>query len=86
MLADGGQSISDLAVLRQQSAVFGPVASTATAWRVLDSVDDTGLAALKRARAQTRERAWLLRAEAAAAGATGRSARRAVRPAECPRA
>ena len=36
----------------------------ATAWRVLDSVDDTVLAALKRARAEARERAWLLRAEA----------------------
>ena len=64
LLADGGEAISDLAVLRHQPGLFGPVASTATAWRVLDSVDDTVLAALKRARAQTRERAWLLRAEA----------------------
>ena len=64
LLADGGEAISDLAVLPHQPGLFGPVASTATAWRVLDSVDDTGLAALKRARAQTRERAWLLRAEA----------------------
>ena len=64
LLADGGQTISDLAVLRHQPGLFGPVASTATAWRVLDSVDDTVLAALKRARAEARERAWLLRAEA----------------------
>jgi hypothetical protein len=32
MLADGGEAISDLAVLREQAPVFGAVASTATAW------------------------------------------------------
>ncbi len=36
LLADGGEAISDLAVLRQQPGLFGPVASDATAWRVLD--------------------------------------------------
>ena len=36
LLADGGEAISDLAVLRHQPDLFGPVASTATAWRVLD--------------------------------------------------
>ena len=41
LLADGGETITDLAVLRHQPGLFGPVASTATAWRVLDSVDDT---------------------------------------------
>ena len=40
LLADGGETITDLAVLRDQPGLFGPVASTATAWRVLDSVDD----------------------------------------------
>ena len=35
-LADGGDCLSDLAVLRDQPALFGPVASTATAWRVVD--------------------------------------------------
>ena len=64
LLADGGEAISDLAVLRHQPSLFGPVASAATAWRVLDSVDDTVLAGLKRARARARERAWLLRGEA----------------------
>jgi Transposase DDE domain group 1 len=39
VLADGGRSISDPAVLRNQPTLFGPVASTATAWRVLDKVD-----------------------------------------------
>lgn len=64
LLADGGQTITDLAVLRHQPHLFGSVASTATAWRVLDSVDTTVLAGLKQARAKARERAWLLRAEA----------------------
>jgi hypothetical protein len=64
MLADGGEAISDLAVLRDQPTVFGPVASTATAWRMLDAVDDAALARVRDARAQARERAWLLRAEA----------------------
>jgi hypothetical protein len=40
MLADGGVAIGDLAVLRDQPDLFGPVASTATAWRVLDGVDE----------------------------------------------
>ena len=33
MLADGGVAIGDLAVLRDQPDLFGPVASTATAAR-----------------------------------------------------
>ena len=57
LLADGGQAISDLAVLRDQPQLFGKVASTATAWRVLDGVDAAGLARLKLARAQARQRA-----------------------------
>jgi hypothetical protein len=64
LLADGGQSITDLAVLRDQPELFGPVASTATAWRVLDSVADAGLEKVKSARAVARERAWMLRGEA----------------------
>ena len=64
MIADGGEAIADLAVLRNQPGLFGQVASPATCWRVLDSVDVDTLADLKRARATTRERAWLLRGEA----------------------
>jgi hypothetical protein len=64
MLADGGEAISDLAVLRDQPGLFGEVASTATAWRVLDGVDDAALDRLRHARASARERAWLLRTEA----------------------
>ena len=64
MLADGGVTIGDLAVLRDQPGVFGPVASTATAWRVLASVGEPVLEEVKVARAAARERAWLLRGEA----------------------
>jgi hypothetical protein len=63
MLADGGEAISDLCVLREQSDLFGQVASTPTAWRVLAGIDASGLAGLRSARAQARERAWLARAE-----------------------
>ena len=64
MIADGGEAIADLAVLRTQPGLFGMVASPATCWRVLDAVDADMLAALKQARAAARERAWLLRGEA----------------------
>ncbi len=63
MLVDGGTTISDLAVLRNQPELFGPVASTATAWRVLDQVDGTLLDGLRSARAAARERVWLQAAD-----------------------
>ena len=62
-LADGGQTISDLAVLRQQPAVFGAVASTPTAWRVLAGIGDPDRAALRQSRAAARELAWAQAAE-----------------------
>ncbi len=58
LLADGGEAISDLAVLRQQPGLFGPVASDPTAWRVLDAIDAAALARLRAARAAARELAW----------------------------
>ncbi|WP_459650433.1 IS1380 family transposase [Kitasatospora sp. Ki12] len=59
MLADGGEAIADLAVLRDQRDVFGPVASTPTAWRMLAGIDKAALNTLRAARAQAREVAWL---------------------------
>jgi hypothetical protein len=59
LLADGGEAIADLAVLRQQSGLFGRVASDPTAWRVLDAIDAAALARLRAARAAARELAWL---------------------------
>ena len=58
MLADGGEAIADLAVLRNQPELFGSVASDATAWRVLDGIEDVALARIRAARAQAREVAW----------------------------
>lgn len=58
MLADGGEAIADLAVLRNQPDLFGYVASDPTAWRLLAALDDDALAGLLSARAQARELAW----------------------------
>jgi len=41
MLADGGECVSDLGVVREQDALFGPVASDSTAFRVVDRVAST---------------------------------------------
>jgi hypothetical protein len=44
MLADGGECVADLGAVRDQQALFGPVASDSTAFRVLDRVaGDAGL-------------------------------------------
>jgi hypothetical protein len=63
MLADGGEVIADIGGLADQPGLHGPVASPATAWRVLAGVDIGRLDGLRRARAGARERAWLARAE-----------------------
>lgn len=63
MMADGGETIADLAVLRDQGALFGPVASDPTAWRLLSQLDETLLAQLRVARAQAREVVWAQHAE-----------------------
>lgn len=63
MLADGGGTITDLGVLRDQGEVFGPVASTPTTWRLLAAVDERVLDRLRSARAQAREVAWLQASE-----------------------
>lgn len=57
-VADGGETISDLAVLRDQPQLFGEVASTPTAWRTLEAVDEAALARVATARAEARARAW----------------------------
>lgn len=64
MFADGGEEIADLALLRDQTEVFGHVASTPTAWRLLAGIDPAALARLRSARAAAREVAWLQAAEA----------------------
>jgi len=58
MLADGGTCLSDLAALRVQPELFGEVASTPTAWRVIQQIDAEVVAAVDQARAGARRRAW----------------------------
>src|SRR5665213_1791390 len=58
MLADGGDALCDVRVLRDEPVLFGAVASDATAWRAIASVDAERLDALRRARAEARARVW----------------------------
>jgi hypothetical protein len=58
MIADGGRVMSDLAVLRDQSELFGPVASDPTLWRTLDGVDAPTRDRIAGARARTRRHVW----------------------------
>jgi hypothetical protein len=62
MLADGGECVSDLGAVRDQQALFGPVASDSTAFRVIDRIaSQPGLLdALRAAHARARERFWKL--------------------------
>jgi Transposase DDE domain group 1 len=63
LIADGGETISDIATLGDQPGVFGVVASDSTCWRVLDSISDTDLDAIAAARAAAREVVWAQRGE-----------------------
>jgi Transposase DDE domain group 1 len=62
MLADGGECVSDLGAVRDQEALFGPVASDSTAFRVIDRIaaEPALLEALRAAHARARERFWEL--------------------------
>lgn len=57
-IADGAETISDLAVLRDQPQLFGDVASHPTVWRTLAAVDEPALGRIKTARAEARRKAW----------------------------
>ncbi len=65
-LADGGTCVSDLAALRDQPALFGPVASHPTTWRTFDQVGPHELRQITTAVADARRVAWT-----AGAGPTG---------------
>jgi hypothetical protein len=58
MAADGGSCVSDLAVMAGQGALFGNIASVATARRVLLSVGEAEIEEVRQARALARQRAW----------------------------
>jgi hypothetical protein len=60
MLADGGDALCDLGTVRDQEALFGPVASDATAYRLIERIaaDPGALERIRAARAEARARAW----------------------------
>ena len=62
-VADGGECISDIAVLADRPGLFGPVASDSTVWRLLAQLGAAELDAVAVARAAAREVAWAQRAE-----------------------
>ncbi|SFY43245.1 IS1380 family transposase [Streptomyces atratus] len=69
-VALGGDCLSDVAMLRAEPAVFGPVASDPTVSRLVDTLASSGkraLTAIRRARADVREHVWALAGDAAPA-------------------
>lgn len=58
MIADGGEAIADIDVLRHQKGVLGAVASAPTVWRTLDEVTTGRLKKIATARARTRRHVW----------------------------
>jgi Transposase DDE domain group 1 len=61
MLADGGECVCDLGAVRDQRALFGPVASDSTAFRVIDRIACEGLLGeLRAAHLTARDRFWEL--------------------------
>lgn len=68
MLALGGDCLADIAVLRAEPALFGPVASDPVVSRLVSKLAadaPRSLKAIRAARAAARERAWELAGEAA---------------------
>ncbi|WP_406326719.1 IS1380 family transposase [Streptomyces sp. NBC_00203] len=62
-VALGGDCLADIAMLRAEPAVFGPVASDPTVSRLIDSLATAGeeaLATIRTARSEVRQRAWTL--------------------------
>lgn len=57
-IADGGDCVTDLGVLRGQKDLFGRIASESTAHRVIRSIGAQELEAIRAARAQARAWAW----------------------------
>jgi Transposase DDE domain group 1 len=67
-LALGGDCLADIAVLREQPALAGPVASDPVVSRLVKTLaadELRALAAIRAARAEARERAWALAGDAA---------------------
>lgn len=58
LLADGGEAIADIDVLRHQRQVLGPVASAPTVWRTLDELTPGRMRRVEQARARVRRHVW----------------------------
>ena len=58
LLADGGEAIADIDVLRDQSELFGSVASAPTVWRALDELTPAARRRIETARARVRRHVW----------------------------
>ncbi|MDH6554777.1 hypothetical protein M2162_008959 [Streptomyces sp. SAI-041] len=64
-VALGGDCLADIATLRAEPAVFGPVASDPTVSRLIDTLAASGekaLQAIRAARSEVRGRVWSLAA------------------------
>lgn len=59
-IADGGRVLSDLATLRDQSELFGSVASDPTLWRALEEIGAEQRERIATARAKVRRQVWAL--------------------------
>lgn len=59
MLADGGEAIGDINVLRHQGQVLGPAASAPTVWRALDELTPAALKRIEMARARVGRHVWV---------------------------
>src|SRR3954452_4736770 len=58
MLADGGEAICDIEVLRHQAPALGPVASAPTVWWALDELTPAAMKRVQTARARVRRHVW----------------------------
>ena len=78
MLADGGDCLADLRAVGDQAALFGAVASSSTAFRVIDQIASTPglLDELRAAQVSAREHVWALAGATAADDRYGRDADR----------
>ena len=60
LIADGGRVMSDLATLRDQAELYGPIASDSTLWRTLDEIGEAQHRKISQQRAKTRAHVWSL--------------------------
>lgn len=63
LIADGGRVMSDLATLRDQAELYGPIASDPTLWRTLNEIGEPQRRKISRERAKTRAHVWSLIAQ-----------------------